>query len=69
MKKRVLLLAALGAAAAVSSIPSIASAQSYGVYIGSGNGGYYDDDGQREAWVAHERHEQHERWEREQARR
>lgn len=81
MKKRFLILATLGTVGAVSSIPTTASAQRYGVYIGSGNRDYYDDDGRRDAWVAHERHErweqeqarrrywEHERWEREHARR
>jgi hypothetical protein len=69
MYRKLLIPAALGAVLAAAFAPTIASAQSFGVYVGSGNPGYYDDDERREAWVAHERHEQLERWEQEQARR
>ncbi len=69
MFRSILFPAALGAVVATAFVPSIASAQSFGIYVGSGTPRYYDDDERREAWIAHERHEQRERWEQEQARR
>jgi hypothetical protein len=68
MYRKLLIPTALGAVVAAAFIPTIAPAQSFGIYTGSGNHGYYDDD-RRAAWIAHERHEQRERWAQEQARR
>ncbi|WP_157217683.1 hypothetical protein [Flavisphingomonas formosensis] len=84
MLKTFAIPAALGLAAAAALLPTTASAQSYGVYVGSGYPGYgyggrgyyapgYDPygyyDDRRAAWIAHERWEQRRRWESDRARR
>ena len=66
--------AVLGAVAVAAFSPVAASAQSFGVYVGTGGPGYYDSgygdrgyyydrDARRDAWIARE---QRERWERQQ---
>lgn len=80
MLNKLIAPAVLGAVAVATFSPVAASAQSFGVYVGTGGPGYYDSgygdrgyyydrDARREAWIAHERWEQRERWERDQARR
>lgn len=68
MTRIFLVPAALGAIAAAALAPATASAQSFGVYVGS-DYPRYDRDERREAWIAHERWEQRARWEQEQDRR
>jgi hypothetical protein len=80
MLRKVIQSSAIGAVVLAAFAPTLASAQSYGVWVSSGDPAYgyrhgpvyYDrgyDEYRREAWLAHEREEQRERWERDEARR
>lgn len=76
MLRKFLVPLAAGGVVIAGFMPAAASAQSFGIYVGTGNPGYYDPhyaypryydpDARRDAWIAHERWEQRERWEREQ---
>jgi hypothetical protein len=80
MARKLMLLVALASSATGVIAASPASAQSFGVYVGSGYPapGYYEpryydpyayDYQRRAAWAEHERWQARQRWEREEARR